>query len=125
MIVRATENGNSIGPDKLVNYRLCPDCNVAMVRFNFGRSSDVVLDMCREHGTWFDVGELQKTLIFINNGGLERRDMNRVEYIDSHVRPVANDRLTEKYWKTDQERSNEGNNSNKASFLEMIQGFFR
>jgi Zn-finger nucleic acid-binding protein len=43
-----------------------------MNRSNFARSSGVIIDLCKEHGAWFDAGELPKIVDFINNGGLAR-----------------------------------------------------
>jgi Zn-finger nucleic acid-binding protein len=37
----------------------CPRCNAAMQRFAHPRSG-VVVDICAEHGTWFDRGEVQR-----------------------------------------------------------------
>jgi hypothetical protein len=42
-----------------------------MARMNFGHHSGILVDTCREHGTWFDQGELDATLEFVRAGGLE------------------------------------------------------
>ncbi len=42
-----------------------------MTRTNFGGQSGIVVDVCREHGTWFDRGELDSALEFVRAGGLE------------------------------------------------------
>jgi len=42
-----------------------------MNRVNFARHSGVVLDVCKAHGTWFDVTELQRMIAFIQGGGLD------------------------------------------------------
>lgn len=34
-------------------------------RKNFGRSSGVIVDICRRHGVWFDRGELPRVLAFV------------------------------------------------------------
>ena len=54
------------------NYVPCPECHQLMNRSNFARSSGVIIDLCKEHGAWFDAGELPKIVDFINNGGLAR-----------------------------------------------------
>lgn len=41
-------------------YLRCPDCNAAMARKNFARTSGVLIDQCYEHGIWFDGGELKE-----------------------------------------------------------------
>ena len=53
-----------------VRYLRCPVCRGVMNRVNFGRRSGVIVDVCREHGTWFDAGELALTLEFVAQGGL-------------------------------------------------------
>ncbi len=58
-----------LGP---VRYLKCPQCRELMHRVNFAHSSGVVLDVCRDHGTWFDVNELHRIVAFIRAGGLDR-----------------------------------------------------
>ena len=58
----------SLGP---VRYVPCPECSDLMHRVNFARCSGVVVDVCRQHGTWFDRDELQRIILFIRGGGLE------------------------------------------------------
>ena len=55
-----------------INYVPCPQCHQLMNRSNFARSSGVIIDLCKEHGAWFDAGELPKIIEFINHGGLAR-----------------------------------------------------
>ena len=43
-----------------------------MNRVNYARRSGVVLDVCKEHGIWFDKDELRRVLAFISEGGLDR-----------------------------------------------------
>ncbi len=55
-----------------INYVPCPDCKQLMNRSNFARSSGVIIDLCKQHGVWFDADELPKIVAFIDNGGLVR-----------------------------------------------------
>jgi Zn-finger nucleic acid-binding protein len=55
-----------------VRYVQCPVCKKTMNRQNFGRRSGVVIDVCKGHGVWFDHGELQSVLAFVDAGGLEK-----------------------------------------------------
>jgi Zn-finger nucleic acid-binding protein len=55
-----------------VRYLRCPRCSTQMNRTVFGRSSGVVVDVCKSDGIWFDAGELSAVLAFIEGGGLER-----------------------------------------------------
>jgi Zn-finger nucleic acid-binding protein len=43
-----------------------------MQRMNFAGASGVVIDICREHGTWFDNKELQQIIDFLRSGGMDR-----------------------------------------------------
>jgi Zn-finger nucleic acid-binding protein len=66
-----------------VRYVPCPACQNFMNRRNFGKTSGIIVDMCHQHGTWFDAGELPRVLAFVQSGGLERakglvRDERRV-----------------------------------------------
>jgi len=41
-----------------------------MNRMNFARCSGVIVDVCKQHGTWFDRDELSRIVEFIRGGGL-------------------------------------------------------
>jgi Zn-finger nucleic acid-binding protein len=56
------------GEDK-IRYVPCPKCGELMNRSNFARSSGVVIDICKQHGVWFDADELTKVIEFIQIGG--------------------------------------------------------
>ncbi len=55
-----------------VTYVPCPRCHTSMNRVNFGKLSGVIVDVCRDHGTWFDGGELTRVIAFAAGGGLSR-----------------------------------------------------
>jgi Zn-finger nucleic acid-binding protein len=59
-------------PDPRNSYIPCPACAALMNRKNFGGLSGVIVDVCKKHGTWFDLGELPRVLAFVAAGGLER-----------------------------------------------------
>jgi hypothetical protein len=53
-----------------------------MVPRNFGGTSGVIVDVCKEHGVWLDHAELEKVLAFVRGGGLARareRELARVK----------------------------------------------
>ena len=58
----AVTTGPASGPGPLGQagpmYRKCPVCAVVMNRQNYGRISGVIIDVCKEHGVWFDAHEL-------------------------------------------------------------------
>jgi Zn-finger nucleic acid-binding protein len=55
-----------------VVYVRCPVCKQLMNRVNFGRRSGIIVDVCGQHGTWFDAGELVAALEFVAQGGLQK-----------------------------------------------------
>jgi Zn-finger nucleic acid-binding protein len=55
-----------------VHYVSCPLCHNSMNRVNFGKVSGVIVDVCRDHGTWFDAGELTTVVAFAAAGGLAK-----------------------------------------------------
>lgn len=90
-----------------VRYRSCPECGTLMHRLNFQRVSGVIVDVCREHGTWFDADELRRIVEFIQGGGLERlrgREMSDEDHVrlretireirQQHEAPAAGPPLT-------------------------------
>jgi Zn-finger nucleic acid-binding protein len=63
-----------------IRYVKCPQCQGLMHRVNYGKSSGIVLDVCRAHGTWFDDRELTSIVAFIRAGGLDRaREREKAE----------------------------------------------
>jgi Zn-finger nucleic acid-binding protein len=50
-------------------YRPCPRCQKLMTRRQYARGSGVIIDICREHGMWFDAHELGAVLDWIARGG--------------------------------------------------------
>ena len=55
-----------------IHYRPCPQCGKLMNRSNYARISGIVVDVCKDHGIWFDRDELRQTLEFIEANGLEK-----------------------------------------------------
>ncbi len=67
-----SSNGAELKVQPAITYVPCPDCKQLMNRSNFARSSGVIIDLCKQHGVWFDADELPKIIAFIDNGGLAR-----------------------------------------------------
>jgi len=73
----------SIEPEKQVRYVRCPVCLNMMNRTNFARISGVIIDSCRDHGIWFDPGEVEKIMDFVARGGLQKAkavEMERLKH---------------------------------------------
>ena len=54
-----------------IEYRKCPSCDAFMARHNHGKISGIIIDTCRQHGTYLDAGELQALQAFVLAGGAE------------------------------------------------------
>jgi Zn-finger nucleic acid-binding protein len=67
-------------------YRRCPVCGKMMNRRNYGRSSGVVIDTCRDHGIWFDADELPRILAWIRSGKKAKADRRRAEQAEREER---------------------------------------
>ncbi len=83
--------GRSAGPTgdgvfKPEGYIRCPHCDKMMNRHNFGRFSGVIIDICRDHGTWFDADELRRIVEFIKSGGLEKQARREREELREEMR---------------------------------------
>jgi Zn-finger nucleic acid-binding protein len=65
--------------DQPVVYLKCPACRTLMNRNNFGGSSGIIVDVCTNHGLWFDAGELPQVLKFVEDGGLARAKRQKAE----------------------------------------------
>lgn len=76
-----------VRPEAAVSYVPCPDCKQLMNRSNFAQSSGVIIDLCRQHGVWFDADELPKIIDFIDKGGLERaREKQKIAFEDERAK---------------------------------------
>lgn len=67
--------GRELAPSTLCETVECPICARAMDRITFGGArSEVVVDVCTNHGTWFDAAELVRVKQFVHareeNGGV-------------------------------------------------------
>ncbi len=69
-----------------VSYRRCPICSKMMNRTNYVRGSGIVLDVCRNHGSYFDRGELTRLFDFIESGGLEKAHRREAEELHEELR---------------------------------------
>ncbi len=82
-------------PEMQVSYLPCPVCTNRMNRAIFGRKSGVVIDVCKMHGSWFDVRELTGCIAFIEQGGLERAEKQALEEKRDAIRRARIERRTD------------------------------
>jgi len=74
-------------PPRAERYWPCPACGRLMNRQNFARLSGVIVDVCRDHGVWFNHGELQAIVEFVRAGGLERaREREKADLEEERLR---------------------------------------
>jgi Zn-finger nucleic acid-binding protein len=83
----------SVHPTK-VNYIPCPECSQLMNRANFARCSGVIIDLCKQHGAWFDRDELTRIVEFIRAGGLEMSRNKEKMALAEERRQLAQDQAS-------------------------------
>jgi Zn-finger nucleic acid-binding protein len=80
--VARTLPNDSINNVETVRYVPCPVCARLMNRVAFAHCSRVVVDVCKQHGTWFDKDELRRIVEFIRAGGLEAARADEIAELD-------------------------------------------
>lgn len=60
-------------------YRPCAVCGKLMNRTNYARRSGVILDVCGDHGLWFDHDELRRVLSYVEGGGSTEAEVKATE----------------------------------------------
>jgi Zn-finger nucleic acid-binding protein len=65
-------------------YRPCIECRQLMSRRLYAPGSGVIIDICRDHGIWFDAAELHQVLRWIAAGG---QPLNPIEAFVQRTRP--------------------------------------
>jgi hypothetical protein len=59
-----------------------------MNRVNFAHCSNVIVNVCGKHGTWFDKDQLQRVVEFIRSGGIEKERAREIEDLQERERHV-------------------------------------
>lgn len=91
--VRLALPKRSFQRETVVQYVRCPRCDATMNRRNFGRFSGVVVDICREHGVWFDGGELNEVVSWIAGGGLEQARRRELDELEQQARSLRAEQM--------------------------------
>jgi Zn-finger nucleic acid-binding protein len=83
--------------EREIRYVRCPVCRALMNRENFARISGVIIDVCKEHGIWFDPGEIERIMDFVAKGGLTKAKEVEIEKLKAEERLMRtrNTRATE------------------------------
>jgi Zn-finger nucleic acid-binding protein len=85
----------AVAVEDKVQYLPCPVCRKLMNRVNFAHYSNVIVDICKGHGTWFDRDELRRVIEFIRAGGLDQaRTRELADLNERHRQLSAEERPT-------------------------------
>ncbi len=110
----------------VVRYLACPLCATRMNRTSFARGANVVVDVCKEDGIWFDAGEVHAVIDFVESGGLERAKRRAAQ-----DRVAENDKLRKEWRKLHDESVAEiglGHRNNRSSVSagerQLVDSFF-
>ncbi len=79
-------------------YRPCMECRKLMSRRLYAPGSGVIIDLCKDHGLWFDAEELHQVLQWIAKGGspndavetIQERNQRKRQNPPSLAPPEAN-----------------------------------
>ena len=108
-------------PQTKVNYVPCPECSQLMNRANFARCSGVIIDLCKQHGIWFDRDELSRIVEFIRSGGLEMSRAKEKMQLEEERRQLAQQQAT-----LDMQRSGMANlDSDRVSGITSASGLLK
>ncbi len=76
-----------------IHYIPCPICKNLMNRVNFAHCSTVIVNVCNQHGTWFDKDQLRRMVEFIRGGGLEKARARELEQLEESKRHLQTQSL--------------------------------
>jgi Zn-finger nucleic acid-binding protein len=108
-----------------VRYIPCPECNQLMNRINFARCSNVIVDVCRPHGTWLDKDELRRIVEFIRAGGLDRSRQKEMAELEEQRRQVAAARTAAASEANAYGRNYDPRSGGVSLVVELLRGFLR
>lgn len=77
-----------------IRYVPCPVCRKLMNRVNFARCSNVIVDVCKPHGTWFDKDELRRIVEFIRAGGFDQSRAREIAELERQRRHLESTRTS-------------------------------
>ena len=80
--------------EKQIRYLPCPICRSLMNRVNFANVSGVIVDVCSQHGTWFDRDELHRIVEFIRGGGLDKARAREMADLEEERRRLRAEQLS-------------------------------
>jgi Zn-finger nucleic acid-binding protein len=81
-----SQDPETVSIEEHIHYIPCPVCKGLMNRVNFASCSGVIVNVCKQHGTWFDKDELRRIVEFIRAGGIDIARAREVEVLEEHQR---------------------------------------
>jgi Zn-finger nucleic acid-binding protein len=81
-----SQAAQSVGVEEHIHYIPCPVCKGLMNRVNFDHCSNVIVNVCSRHGTWFDKDQLRRVVEFIRAGGIEKERSREVADLQERQR---------------------------------------
>ncbi len=132
-VLGTEESKTVIAPMKISDhdrmYIPCPECGDLMNRVNFAGCSGIVIDWCKEHGSWFDKDELRQIVTFIQRGGLKRSREREKERMQEESRRLHQEELR---LAAERNRVSYGESgysrvwdSDRGAFLDFLSEFWR
>ena len=77
---------------KAWRYLPCPQCRQLMHRVNFASQSGVIIDLCKDHGVWFEREELRKIVEFIRAGGMQEAREAQIRRLEHERQRIERER---------------------------------
>lgn len=111
--------------DLSVRYIPCPVCQHLMNRINFAHCSNVIVDVCKSHGTWLDCDELRRIVEFIRAGGLERSRQKEMTELEQQRRQIAAARTAAASEASAYGRPYDARSGGVSLVVELLRGFLR
>jgi Zn-finger nucleic acid-binding protein len=99
-------------------YRPCVVCGELMNRVNYGHASGVILNICKNHGIWFDADALARILAWIHSGEAQKAAARAQR---EAAQEAARTRAEREAWRTEYEYEYPKRNL-LAALLEVLFG---
>lgn len=80
--------GGDANLEEQIHYIPCPVCSSFMNRVNFAHCSHVIVNVCSQHGTWFDKDQLRRIVEFIRGGGMDRARQEEISELEQKRRSL-------------------------------------
>ncbi|MFZ1699682.1 MAG: zf-TFIIB domain-containing protein [Pyrinomonadaceae bacterium] len=108
-----------------VSYVPCPDCGELMNRNNFAKASGVIVDLCKQHGVWFDADELPSIIEFIQKGGMDLAREREKNEIDQERKKLRDDQRTQERLNARQGHWDRWNDRETSAVRNFVRSLFK